>query len=145
MSSLPERSEVEDDYKWDLASVYADDDDWEAAYEAVAERLSDLREYEGRVTEDGETLLAALETRDAVMRELSMVVSYARMRADEDTRDQTYQAMETRARSLASEASSAASFIEPAVQSLSRAALDEMIASADGLERYDHQDRKSVV
>ena len=138
MSSVPERSEVEDAYKWDLASVYADDDDWEAAYEAVAERLPDLRAFEGRATEDGETLLAALERRDEVMRELSMVVAYARMRADEDTRDQTYQAMETRARSLASEASSAASFLEPAIQSLSSEELDGMVATTDGLERYDH-------
>jgi oligoendopeptidase F len=90
------------------------------------------------VTEDGETLLAALECRDEVMRQLSTAVAYARMRADEDTRDQTYQAMETRARSLSAEASSAASYLEPEVQSLDPASLESMVASTDGLERYDH-------
>jgi len=138
MSSVPERSEIPDPYKWDLGSVYADDAEWEAAYEAVEERLSDLEQYEGRATEDGETLLAALECRDEVMRQLATVVAYARMRSDEDTRDQTYQALQTRARALSSEASSAASYLEPEIQSLSRESLDSMIESTDGLERYDH-------
>jgi oligoendopeptidase F len=111
MSSVPERSEIPEPYKWDLGSVYADDAEWEAAYGAVEERLSDLGRYEGRATEDGETLLAVLELRDELEREVSKVASYARMRKDEDTRDQHYQALSTRARSLSSEASSAASFI----------------------------------
>ncbi|NIS35239.1 MAG: oligoendopeptidase F, partial [Actinobacteria bacterium] len=76
-----------------------------AAYEAVEERLDELRAYEGRVTEDGETLLEVLELRDELEREVSQVYSYARMRSDEDTRDQQYQALSTRARSLSSTAS----------------------------------------
>jgi len=138
MSSVPERAEIPDPYKWDLGSVYATDGEWEAAYESVEGRLADLERFEGRATEDGETLLAALECRDEVMRQLSTVAAYAQMRADEDTRDQTYQAMESRARALSSEASSAASYLEPEIQSLSRERLDSMIEATAGLERYDH-------
>ncbi len=138
MSSVPERSEIEERYTWDLESIYADDEDWEAAYEAVEERLDELRAYEGRVTEDGETLLEVLELRDELEREVSQVYSYARMRSDEDTRDQQYQALSTRARSLSSTASSAASFVEPEIQALSEDELEAMIGSTDGLERYEH-------
>jgi len=138
MSSVPERAEIADDYKWDLARVYANEGEWQAAYDAVEDRLADLRSYEGRALEDGETLLAALECRDEVMRQLETVAAYARMRADEDTRDQDHQAMETRARALSSAASSAASFLEPAIQSLAPDELDAMIEGTDGLERYEH-------
>jgi oligoendopeptidase F len=138
MSSVPERDEIDPEHKWDVESIFATDDEWEAAYEAVEERLDDIREYEGRATENGETLLAVLELRDEIARELETVLSYARMRSHEDTRDQTYQAMANRAKSLASDYSSATSFVEPAIQSLDRDELDSMIAETPGLELYDH-------
>jgi oligoendopeptidase F len=138
MSTVPERSEIEDQYTWDLESIYADDEDWEAAHAAVEDRLDELRAYEGRATEDGETLLAVLELRDELMRQVSRVTAYARMRADEDTRDQHYQALKSRARTLSSKAQSAASFIEPEVQAVDRDTLESMVASTDGLETYEH-------
>jgi len=138
MSSVPERSEIDAEYKWDLESIYATDDEWEDAYEAVEERLDELRAYEGRAAEDGETLLAVLELRDEIMREVSQIASYARMRKDENTADQHYQGLATRGTSLSSDASSAASFIEPEIQSLDREELDAMVDSTEGLGEYDH-------
>jgi len=138
MSSVPERSEIADDYKWDLESIYATDEDWKAAYESVEGRLGELQSYEGRATEDGETLLEVLQLRDELMRSVEQVTAYARMRSDEDTRDQEYQGMKTRAQSLSSAAASAASFIEPEVQPRSREEIGSMVASTDGLETYEH-------
>jgi oligoendopeptidase F len=137
-SGVPERDDIEQQYKWSLESIYASDEDWEAAHAAVEERLADLRGYEGRAVEDGGTLLEALELRDDVHREVEKVTSYARMRSDEDTRDQEYQALSSRAQSLSADASSAASFLEPEIQSLTREELEGMIESTDGLERYEH-------
>ncbi|SFK61681.1 oligoendopeptidase F [Halogranum rubrum] len=116
MSSVPERSDIDEEYKWDLESIYADEDEWETAYEDVESRVDDIRAYEGRLTEDAETLLDALELEEAVMRDVSKVASYAQLRSSEDTRNQEYQALSARAQSLASKAQSAASFIEPELQ-----------------------------
>ncbi|RJT00369.1 oligoendopeptidase F [Halococcus sp. IIIV-5B] len=138
MSSVPERSEIETEYTWDLESLYATDEDWEEAYADVEESLTDLEAYEGRLTEDGETLLAALETREELFRKLANVASYARMRRDEDTRDQEYQALTARSQSLAADASSAASFIEPALQDCDREELDAMAEEVPELAEYDH-------
>jgi len=138
MSSVPERPEIEDPYKWDLESIYATDDDWEAAYGTVEGRLDELRSFEGRATEDGETLLEVLQLRDELMRVVDQVTAYARMRSDEDTRDQEAQAMKTRAGSLSAAASSAASFIEPEIQSCSRAEVESMIEATEGFEAYEH-------
>ena len=138
MSSIPERSDVEPAYKWDLESIYASDGDWEDAYADVEGRLEDLEAYEGRATEDGETLLAVLQLSDELGREVEQVAAYARMRSDEDTSDQEYQALSSRAQSLASRAESAASFIDPEIQSLDRDELDRMVAETEGLEQYEH-------
>ncbi|MDG5760679.1 oligoendopeptidase F [Natronococcus sp. A-GB1] len=138
MSSVPERSEIDDEYTWDLESIYATDDDWEAAYEAVAERVDELADYEGEATDDAETLYAVLELRNEIMREVATVFSYARMRRDEDTTDQEYQAMTARAQSLAADAQSAASFIEPELQTLTREEFDAMVDEQPELETYDH-------
>jgi len=138
MSSVPERSEIAAEYKWDLDSMYASDEEWEAAFAEVKERIPDLREYEGRVAEDGETLLAALEREEAVMRELSKVVSYANLRSAEDTRNQEFQALSARAQSLSAEAQSAVSYIEPELQALSRDEVAELVDEEPDLEAYDH-------
>ncbi|MDY7082457.1 MAG: M3 family metallopeptidase, partial [Halobacteria archaeon] len=76
--------------------------------------------------------------RDSLMRDVSNVYSYARMRRDEDTTNQKYQGFTARAQSLASDASSAASFIEPEVQQLDESEIDEMLDETDGLEVYNH-------
>ncbi|WP_049921853.1 oligoendopeptidase F [Halopiger djelfimassiliensis] len=138
MSSVPERSEVDEEYTWDLESIYASDDDWEAAYEGVAQRVEELAAYEGQVTDDAATLLDVLELRDAVMREVSTVAAYARMRRDEDTTDQHYQALTARAQSLAADAQSAASFIDPEIQELTREEFEAMVETEPDLETYDH-------
>jgi len=138
MSTVPDRTDVDEEYKWDLESMYADDDEWEAAYEAVEAKLDDLRAYEGRVTESADTLLELLELREELMRQVSNVSAYARMRSDEDTADQQYQALSARAQSLSSQASSAASFVEPELQNSTREELRAFVEEAPELERYEH-------
>jgi oligoendopeptidase F len=137
-TDVPERGEVEDAYKWSLGSMFADDEAWEAAFEDVQERIAELEQYEGRVTESAETLGAVLSTRESVMREVANVASYARMRSDEDTTDQQYQAYRARSSSLASEASSASSFVEPELQELTREEIDELVDENPDLDEYEH-------
>jgi len=138
MNSVPDRSEVDEQYTWDLESIYASDEEWEAAYEEVETLIDRLAAYEGETSGDAETLLAILELRDETMRKLSTVHAYARMRRDEDTRDQTYQAMTSRAGSLASDAGAAASFVEPELQAAGRETIQSFVEAEPELERYEH-------
>jgi oligoendopeptidase F len=101
MSSVPERNEIADDDKWDLESVFADDEAWENAFRDVRDRVDDLRAYEGKATENAATLLELLEHREEVMRDVATVSTYANLRQSEDTRDGEAQAMAARAESLA--------------------------------------------
>jgi len=138
MSSVPERAEIDEEYKWSIDSIYADDEAWEAAYEDVEERLDDLRAYEGRATESAATLRELLDTYEAVFREVSKVTSYARLRSNEDTRDQEYQAMSSKAQALSAEASSASSYLEPELQELEWSDVEDMIDEEPALAAYEH-------
>ncbi len=138
MSSVPERSEIEEAHTWDLTDLFAADEEWEAAYEETEDRIETLSAYEGRVTESAETLEEVLTLRESIMRAVSNLAAYARMRRDEDTTNQTYQALAARANSLAADASSAASYIEPEIQDLDRAAIDEFLEENPTIEPYEH-------
>ena len=138
MSQVPERSELPTEDTWDLTSIYEDDEAWAAAYDAVTDRVDDLREYEDRVTESPGTLLEFLDLRESILREVSTVSSYASLRSAEDTRNQEYQAMQAKAKSLSSAASSATSFLEPELQTLDRDDVGAFIEEEPELADYEH-------
>ena len=138
MSSVPERSAIDEEYKWSIDSIYADDEAWEAAYDEVEERLDDLRAYEGRATESAATLRDLLNTYEDVFREVAKVTSYAQLRSNEDTRDQAYQAMSSKAQALSAEASSASSYLEPELQELDWADVEDLIEEDPALAEYEH-------
>ncbi|GAB6860401.1 oligoendopeptidase F [Haloplanus litoreus] len=138
MSSVPERSDIDAEDKWDLESIFTTDEDWEAAFEDVRERVNDLADYEGRVTESPETLRELLELREDLLRDVSKVSTYANLRSSEDTRESEYQAMSARAESLAADARSATSFIEPELQELDAEAVEAIMEAEPALAEYEH-------
>jgi oligoendopeptidase F len=138
MSSVPEREELDAEYKWALASVFESDEEWEAAYDDVDDRVEELAAYEGRVDEGPGVLLDVLRTYESVMRDLSRVSAYAQLRSAEDTRDQDHQAMVGKVQSLSADASSAASFLEPELQALGRDGVEGFVEREPALETYEH-------
>ncbi|SDZ94883.1 oligoendopeptidase F [Haloplanus vescus] len=138
MSSVPERSEIDAEDKWALESIFESDEDWEDAFEDVRERVDDLAAYEGRVTESPEVLLELLNLHEDLLRDVSVVSTYASLRSSEDTRNQEYQAMSARAESLAADARSAASYIEPELQELDEAELKAFVEEEPALAEYEH-------
>ena len=138
MSSVPERGEIEERYKWDLEDLYVDEDEWEDDFERGEELVEEMQEFEGKTAEDAATLLETLETRERLMRTVSNVATYAQMRSHEDTTDQHYQALSARAQSLVSDAQSAASFVEPELQELTREEVSAFVDEEPELATYEH-------
>ncbi len=138
MSAVRAREEIDEAYTWDLESIFADDDEWETAFADAREAIEQLASYEGAVTDDAAQLRETLETYETVMRAVSTVYSYARMRRDEDTADDHYQALTSRAQTLYSRASAAGSYIEPEIQDASWEELEALIEADPELETYEH-------
>ncbi len=138
MSSVPERSEIDEAYRWDLESLFADDEEWADAYEAVESDVPGLAEFEGQLTDDAATLSRFFEEYERLMREVANVYTYARLRSDENTQNSDAQAMVTRAKALATRANSTTSFIEPEIQQLDNDDVQALMADEPGLEQYEH-------
>ena len=138
MSTVPERSEIAEQHKWALGSIFESDEAWAEHFETISGRIEELAAYEGRVTESPETLLELLELREELMREVAQLSVYANLRSSEDTRNQEYQALSGKAEALSSEASSATSYIEPEIQELTEDDIERFIDEEPALAEYEH-------
>lgn len=110
-----ERSQIPDQYKWNLADVYPSTDAWRAAKAKVAADLPNLKEYQGRLGASARTLADAMETLFALDKELSRVYVYASMLADQDTRDASHEGMRQEMVQLAAAFGAEAAYVEPEI------------------------------
>ncbi|WP_416197610.1 MAG: oligoendopeptidase F [Sporanaerobacter sp.] len=133
-----EREEIDVKYKWDLESMYENDQLWEEDFKKAQELAEKITEYEGRTVESSATLLEVLKLRDELFRLTENVVVYARMRSDEDSRNSTYQALADRGMSLAAQIEEKASFIIPEILSLQESDLKRYLEEEEGLRIYAH-------
>jgi len=132
-----EREEVDQRYKWDLDTVYGNEEEWEEDFEEAKQLVEKIQDYEGELNDPG-TLLEALEHYENLMRKVGKLSRYASMKSDEDARVQQYQALSSRAQSLSSEASAASSFMQPEIQQLGEERIQEMMREREELEKYSH-------
>src|SRR5882724_9370072 len=86
-----DRSQTPDKFKWNLAEMYPTDAAWRAAKTKLAADLTQLRQYQGRLTSSAATLAEALEKQADFNKELSREYAYASMLADQDTRDAAHE------------------------------------------------------
>lgn len=135
---MPEREDIDNDYKWNVDQVYSSEEEWKAEREEVEQLIDEISGFTGSVTDSPEDLLQALELYEKLMRKVGKLSRYASMKKDEDTREQEYQSLYSRAKSLSSKASSATSFIEPEIQEAGSERIEELVEEESDLERYRH-------
>lgn len=138
MGGVPARQEVEQQYKWDVESVYADDASWEKDFARTRELAQKIKDYSGRLGDGAGVLLECLKLRDDLMIVAGQVMVYANLRRDEDTSNTKHQGMADRAGSLGVEYSTAVSFILPELLSLEAGKIEEFLTAEPGLEEYRH-------
>ncbi len=136
--TLPARSEIETQYKWNLEGAYAEDALWDAEHEAVTPLLERIAAMQGKLGDSGQTLLKALQLRDDIGKAASRLFSYARMRRDEDNTVSHYQALEDKARALWTRAQEATSFFNPEILAIGRDKIETFIEETEGLTLYRH-------
>lgn len=132
-----QRDEVPEELTWDLTSIFATDDDWETAYDAVHQGAQTLKQFVGHVGDSAQTLQAALEADLALERQLEKVYVYAHQIYDQDTTNQKYAAFNSRAQALWSEVSEATAYFQPEVLNIPEETLSNYLKTA-GLQPYQH-------
>lgn len=110
---LPRRSQVKAEDRWNLASLFADDQAWERGFAELESRIPGYDEFRGTLGESPASLARCLVYDYDTDRLAERVGCYAFLRAAEDQAENAAQAMLGRFRNVATRASQAASFIRP--------------------------------
>lgn len=135
-SALKTREEVPKELTWDLEAIFETDEKWEEEYKQLAEDIPKINEYQGKVTESADTLLELFKLQDNLAIRLGKLYAYSHMRNDEDTTNAKYQAMDARAESLLTIASSEMSFITPEILKADEATIKAFREENEELAEY---------
>lgn len=138
MAEVLTRQDVDVTETWNLESIYATNEAWEEEFESVKAMLPLLVEYKGRLGQSAETLYEGLQLRDEVSRRLYKLYTYAHMRYDENTADSFYQAMNDRARTLASQIGATLAFMTPELLAVPESTIETYLNENPDLTMYRH-------
>ena len=136
---LLKRSEVNPEFTWNLADMYADVSAWEADIAVIREMSAELEKMEGKVTASAENLLKTLSQMAAMEEKSDLAFNYASRLSDEDTGNTTHQAMVQKLHGVISNVSSKLAFIEPEILETSEEVLEGYLAQLPELELYRKQ------
>lgn len=133
---LPKRSEVAEEYTWDLSDMYTDKKTWEAELGEISSIMKEIEKTEGNVTASASQLLNVLEKSAVAGQKLELALNYAARLYDQDKKNTKHQAMEQKANALAAEYGSKTSFIVPEILALDETVLEGYYKEQEGLELY---------
>ena len=133
---IPKRSEIAEEYTWDLKDLFESDEAWNAEYAALGEMPARLAAFQGRLAESAETLLEFLRLEDELELRLSRLFTYACCASDRDTADSFYQDLRGRATAVYVAVTSAAAFAAPELMALDGDRLNLFYVVQPELETY---------
>lgn len=135
---LPTRDKIEEKYKWNLKDIYKSDEEWEADFKLVKERLKDYGQFQGTLGRNAKRLQELLKLDEEIGTKLEQLNLYAMLAKDSDMSVPKYQAMEDRITSLFTEVSTASSFIRPELLSIPGKKIKDFIENDNYLKKYEH-------
>lgn len=135
-NKIPSRSEVPQEFTWNLADMFESDEKWLAEYEALAAVPAEIEKYKGRIGSSADVLLAYLRMEDEISVRLEKLMSYASCKGDQDLANGFYQDMRGKATSRCVEVSSSAAFSTPEIMAIEEDKLEEFYRLKPELEIY---------
>ncbi len=136
VKKIPQRSEIDDTYKWKLEHIYPDTLAWLADYELLKSRMGELESFKGKLGESADILYNCLQIQDSLNIILGKLFVYANMKQDEDTRIPEYQELGGKVGSINSQFGAMESFIDPEILEIPDEKLKGFLESHGGLKTY---------
>ena len=136
MERIRERNEIPVEDTWATEDMYVSDEAWEAELQTMADEEGYLASFAGKLATCAEHLYAYMERSEQVNSKLELLANYCMRKADEDTRNATYQAMSGKFMSVVVALSAATSFETPEIMAISDETLEGFYKEYPALERY---------
>ncbi|AQS59872.1 oligoendopeptidase F [Desulforamulus ferrireducens] len=135
-SNIKHRDEIEEQYKWNLTTMYQSPEEVEKDLALVKELLAKFMGYQGKLG-DQDTLLEALLLQDQMEQLVEKSYTYAHMKLDEDNANTMSLALFDRVRSLYVHYTESTSFFMPELMKLDFATL-QSYAADERFKDYRH-------
>ena len=133
---IPMREEIPMKDRWATEDMYPTDEAWEAELATLQDDRAVLTGYAGRLAESGSVLFDYLSNMERVNAKVRLLANYCMRKADEDTRNPVYQAMQGKFMGTAVALHAAVSFETPEIMEISEETLNRFYTECPGLERY---------
>ena len=135
-TKIRKRSEIPVEDTWALEDLYSTDEAWEQELATLADDEKALTAFAGKLGDSAENLYGYMEKTEAVNAKAELLANYCMRKADQDTREATYQAMVGKFMSVIVGLSAATSFETPEIMAISDETLDGFYEAYPALERY---------
>ncbi len=136
---LPKRSEVKEEYTWDLSAMFVSKEAWEEQLAVCQSLTGELEAFEGKVTASAKNLLTVLEKSADAEQKLELAFSYAERLFDQDQKNTAHQAMSQRMHTLYTDYSSRTAFIVPEILAADTELLEQYLNEEPELALYRGQ------
>ena len=126
--TIPHRKDVPQKDKWDLSSIFNNDDEWENALKQLDSLTNEVLSFKGKLSENKDTFLNALKALEKANLKMECVYHYASLQHEADEDDTKAAEREGRAIMAYTTMQAQLSFFEPEIQALDETILREWIS-----------------
>lgn len=130
------RSEIPEQYKWDLTDIYTGWDAWSADYDRLEALMDEFPTLKGTLKQGPNQLLKAYKIMDELGMLADKVYSYASLSRDTDTRDNDISAKVQQVQILFSKFGTATAWFKPEMLDISWETMDQWLTEHDKLGPY---------
>ena len=130
------RSDVPEEYTWNLKDIFESDEAWRKEYEALGKTPEKIAAFQGKLGESAANLLAYFRMGDELDERVSKLYGYASCKNDQDQGDSASQDMRGKAMSTAVAISSAAAFATPEIMAIPDETLERFHKEEPALDEY---------
>lgn len=137
MSKILTRAEVPVETTWNLDDIFPSKEAWEQELNNIQRDIGTVTKYQGELSQGADTLLACLQAQEELSGRMSRAGAYAYLHQSGDSINPENQTNASKARDLASQVSSALSFIKSEIIALPDGTIDQYIADQPELREFE--------
>lgn len=143
--SLPPRTEIDPEYRFDLSRIYETPSDYEEAHEVLRKRLETLRARTAEPPETAQDLRELLSAAEECYRRKQRLELYAKLSRNVATNDQDADDRQRRFRDIESDFEPVVAAVRRQVGGIGRQRFDEWLDELDDYRRYAESVREQAV
>ena len=134
----PDRKDVPEQYKWNLADIYPSVSDWQTDVNMLNSEVDNFSVYQGKLGESADVLYDALSTASNLAKTLYKTWTYASNLSNQDLNNSEAQAMMQQMTAIGTKFGEVTAFFDPEILQIPTEKIDMFFAEKPELkEKFD--------